>query len=188
MFFLLLAAGAGALFATGKVSREGIKQLFSPEEKRTAAAAAETAPVPVPDIEETTRLIIEQGRALEQKHADEAIVVSGLETRLYALQSDVDGKMAALDKERGAFEAERAKFQKDKEEFEKQVSDGGFKKNLEILQKMDPKDAARTIYNWKDEEILRYFRQMKAEVLTELVAELNKYPAKEPRGRGVPSC
>lgn len=181
ILFLLIAAGAAVLFATDRLNIEKVKGLFAggPEIK-TGAPAVQAA---TPGADEISRKIIEQSKALEERRENEPIVLSAHETILYALKNEVESRRAALDKDRSAFDAERAAFEKAKKEFETKVSNEGFKKNLETLQAMEPKDAAKTIYAWKDEEILRYFRQMKAAALKDIIAELNKYPARATEGQ-----
>jgi len=181
ILFLAIVAGSVVLFATGKISAAKMRELFSPSiEEKTRPQAA---PEPAPDLDEVARKNIEQSKELERRRADQPVVASAQETILYALKDEVDSRRTALDKDREALAAARAELEKSKKEFETKVSDDGFKQGLEILQKMDPKDAARTIYLWKDEDILRYFRQMKAAALTEIIAELNKYPAKATEGQ-----
>jgi flagellar motility protein MotE (MotC chaperone) len=182
ILFLATAAGAGVLFGVGMLKAEKIKAMFAaPPAEKSAVQAAK--PAPLSNIDGIARRNIELNKELEQRRANEPISASIQETLLLALKGEVESRRAALDKARATFDADRTAFEKSKKEFETKVSDEGFKKNLEVLEKMDPKDTAKTIYAWRDEEILRYFRQMKTAVLTQVIAELNKYPAKATEGQ-----
>jgi len=181
ILFLLMAAGVAYLFATERLDIERAKDLIAGGQESRAGAPAATPASSVAD--ENSRKIMGQSKLLEEMRENEPIVASAHETILYALKNEVDSRRAALDKDRAAFEEERAAFEKARKEFEAKVNDDGFKKNLETLQAMEPRDAAKTIYAWKDEEILRYFRQMKTAALKDIIAELNKYPAKSTEGQ-----
>lgn len=181
VLFVLTAIGAGVMVGTGKVRTERLGEIFQAAEEEKAEAPAEELPPSA--AEEIARKNLQLNRELEQLRQDFPVEVSRFEVHLAMLKREVDDRMERLKAERAAFETGKQEFEKARKEFAEGVSDEGFRKNLEVLQRMEPAAAAATINNWDDKEILRYFRQMKSSVLTEIIAELNKYPAKATEGR-----
>ena len=183
VLFVLIAVGGGFMIATGKIKVERLPELLKPEPEELKEEEKQVE-LPTPaESEEITRKNMRLNEELQQRRRDFPMEVSRYATHLEMLKSEVDDRMAELEKEQAAFASEKQNFEEFKKTFEEKVRDKGFKKNLEILQKMDAAAAAATIRNWDDEEILRYFQQMKSSVLTEIITELNKYPARATEGQ-----
>lgn len=180
--FLLAAIAAGVLIGTGKVRTERLAALLAPApEEAQAEKPAEEAPLS--EAEEIARKNLAINRELQDRRRDFPLEVSRYQSHLELLKKEYDERVAALTAEQAAFGAKKEEFEKFKKEYEEKIRDEGFKKNLEILQKMDPAQAAATIRNWSDEEILRYFLRMKSAAVMEIVAELNKFPARATEGQ-----
>ncbi len=183
MLFVLIAGGAVFMIATGRMKVERLPELLGPEPGEVKEGEKQAEPLTPAESEEIARKNLMLNEELRQRRRDFPMEVSRYATHLEMLKGEVDDRMAELEKERAAFASEKQRLEEFKKTFEEKVRDKGFKKSLEILQKMDAAAAAATIRNWDDEEILRYFQQMKASVLTEIITELNKYPARATEGQ-----
>ncbi|MFH1549794.1 MAG: hypothetical protein ABIH04_04470 [Planctomycetota bacterium] len=126
--------------------------------------------------------VIELRELWERKLEEKPMETSRFTSYLVTLRSTLKQMMDDIDTRTGKLDAEILAFEEERDKFEQALRDEGFEKQLEVIGKLEAEQAAATIRDWEDEDILRLFRQMKSSKLGEIITELNRFPAKEGQG------
>jgi 23S rRNA pseudoU1915 N3-methylase RlmH len=125
---------------------------------------------------------IELCKELQKKMEEVPIETSRYTSYLATLRSSLQQTMDEIDNEREKIAADKKAFQEERDKFEQAVRDEGFAKKLEVIGKLDAEQTALTIRDWNDDEIIRLFMLIKSSKLGEIIAELNRFPAKQGQG------
>ena len=181
-----ILVGLGSAFASGALTIEKAGYMVDVLEGKLPTPPGEIKRLPPKELQTETEKnlaeVIELREGWEKKLEEGPMEVSRFTSYLVTLKTSLEQMMENIDERTKKLNAEILAFQEERDRFEQDLRDKGFEKQLEVISKLEAEQAAATIREWEDEDILRLFRQMKSSKLGEIVAELNRFPARKGQG------
>ena len=181
-----ILVGVGSAFASGAFTIEKAGYMVEVLEGKLPAPPEEPKRLPPKEVQTETEKKLAEAIELcekwERKLEEEPMEISRLTSYLETLRSSLKQMMEDIDARTGKLDSAIVAFEEERDKFEQALRDEGFGKQLEVIGKLEAEQAAATIRDWEDEDILRLFRQMKSSKLGEIITELNRFPAKEGQG------
>lgn len=182
----VILVGLGSAFASGALTIEKAGYMVDVLEGKLPAPPGEIKRLPPKELQTETEKNLAKAIELrdlwEKKLEEMPMETSRFTSYLVALKSSLEKMMENIDERTIELNAEIRAFQQERDKFEQALRDEGFGKQLEVIGKLEAEQAAATIRDWKDEDILRLFRQMKSSKLGEIITELNRFPARTGQG------
>ena len=181
-----ILVGVGSAFASGALTVEKAGYMVEVLEGKLPTPPGEIKRLPPKELQTETEKNLAEAIKLrelwERKFEEKPMEVSRFTSYLVTLKSSLEKMMEDIDARTVDLNAAIRAFEEERDKFEQDLRDKGFEKQLEVISKLEAEQAAATIRDWDDEDILRLFRQMKSSKLGEIIAELNRFPAKEGQG------
>jgi len=112
------------------------------------------------------------------KRQEVANETSRLTSYLRTLRSSLEQTMRDIDKRRESLRADIKDFEDREKGFKNAAKDEGFEKKLEVVGKLEADQAAIAMREWDDNDIVRLFMRLKSSKVSEIITELNGFPAK----------